>query len=212
MKILFASSEAHPLIKTGGLADVAGSLPRAVLNQRQDIRLVIPAYRVVLQQADNLQLAAHLELAGVSDPVRILSGRLPGSNVRLYLVDSPRHFDRAGNPYTRDDGTEWPDNAERFTVFCRAIHAIATNASGLNWQPDIVHCNECQRTRLAARYRPLQRLADRPGAGHAERKHGGAGFHIHHPQPGLPGTVRLQDLQGTGTADELVVHGGHGVP
>jgi starch synthase len=144
MKILFASSEAHPLIKTGGLADVAGSLPRAVLNQRQDIRLVIPAYRVVLQQADNLQLAAHLELAGVSDPVRILSGRLPGSNVRLYLVDSPHHFDRAGNPYTRDDGTEWPDNAERFTVFCRAIHTIATNASGFDWQPDIVHCNDWQ--------------------------------------------------------------------
>ena len=144
MKILFASSEAHPLIKTGGLADVAGSLPRAILNLRQDIRLVVPAYRSVLQQAENLHFAAHLELEGVSEPVRILSGRLPGSNVRLYLVDSPRHFDRAGNPYTRPDGTEWPDNAERFTVFCRAIHAIATDAAGLDWQPDIVHCNDWQ--------------------------------------------------------------------
>jgi starch synthase len=144
MKILFASSEAHPLIKTGGLADVAGSLPRAILNQRQDIRLIVPAYRRVLQQADNLHLAAHLEPEGVSEPVRILSGRLPGSNVKLYLVDSPAHFDRAGTPYTRDDGTEWPDNAERFTVFCRTIHAIAMDAAGFDWQPDIVHCNDWQ--------------------------------------------------------------------
>ena len=144
MKILFASSEAHPLIKTGGLADVAGSLPRAILNLKQDIRLVVPAYRSVLQQADNLHFAAHLQLAGISDPVRILTGRLPGSNVRLYLVDSPRHFDRAGNPYTSADGAEWPDNAERFTIFCRAIHAIATDAAGFDWQPDIVHCNDWQ--------------------------------------------------------------------
>ena len=144
MKILFASSEAHPLIKTGGLADVAGSLPRAILNQRQDIRLIVPAYRTVLQQTDNLHLAAHLELKGVSGPVRILSGRLPGGNVKLYLVDSPAHFDRAGSPYTRTNGTEWPDNAERFMVFCRAIHAIAMDAAGFDWQPDIVHCNDWQ--------------------------------------------------------------------
>ena len=98
MKILFASSEAHPLIKTGGLADVSGSLPRAILSQHQDIRLVIPAYRQVLERAGNLALAAYLELDGVASPVRILSGRLPGGNVKLYLVDSPGHFDRAGNP------------------------------------------------------------------------------------------------------------------
>jgi starch synthase len=144
MKILFASSEAHPLIKTGGLADVSGSLPRAILSQRQDIRLVIPAYRQVLERAGNLALAAYLELDGVASPVRILSGRLPGGNVKLYLVDSPGHFDRAGNPYTTRAGNEWADNAERFTVFCRAIHALAVNAAGLDWQPDIVHCNDWQ--------------------------------------------------------------------
>jgi starch synthase len=144
MRILFASSEAHPLIKTGGLADVSGSLPRAILNLRQDIRLIIPAYRQVLKQAVNLNLAAYLELEGVSEPVRILSGRLPGGKVKIFLVDSPAHFDRPGPPYTRMNGSEWPDNAERFCVFCRAIHAIATNAAGLGWQPDIVHCNDWQ--------------------------------------------------------------------
>jgi len=144
MKILFASSEAHPLIKTGGLADVSGSLPRAILNQRQDIRLVLPAYRQVLKQGIRVELAAHLDLPGVDAPVRILSGRLPASKVTLYLVDSPAHFDRAGNPYVMENGEPWPDNAERFGVFCRAVHAIAVDAAGLDWRADIVHCNDWQ--------------------------------------------------------------------
>ena len=144
MNILFASSEAHPLIKTGGLADVSGSLPRAILGLRHDIRVIIPAYREILSKTRHLTLAAYLDLEGVSRPVRILSGRLPGGNVKLYLVDSPPHFDRGGNPYTTGSGSPWPDNAERFSVFCRAIHALAINAAELDWQPDIVHCNDWQ--------------------------------------------------------------------
>jgi starch synthase len=144
MKILFASAEAHPLIKTGGLADVAGSLPRAIRNQRHDIRLVIPAYQSVLKQVEKYCLVAHLELEGLTQPVRILAGRLPGSTVTVYLVDSPEHFDRPGNPYSMKQGTVWPDNAERFTTFCRAIEALALDNAGLDWQPDIVHCNDWQ--------------------------------------------------------------------
>jgi starch synthase len=144
MKILFASSEAHPMIKTGGLADVAGSLPRAIRKLRHDIRIVIPAYQSVLKQTGKYTLVAHLDLEGVKQPVRILAGRLPDSTVTVYLVDSPEHFDRAGNPYTMKQGSAWPDNAERFTAFCRAIEALALNAADLNWQPDIVHCNDWQ--------------------------------------------------------------------
>jgi len=144
MNILFASAEAHPLIKTGGLADVAGSLPRAIRHLHHDIRIVIPAYQSVLKQAEKFTLVAHLELESVKQPVRILCGRLPGSNVTVYLVDSPEHFDRPGNPYTMKPGAEWPDNAERFTTFCRAIEALSLDAAGLDWQPDIIHCNDWQ--------------------------------------------------------------------
>jgi starch synthase len=144
MNILFASSEAHPLIKTGGLADVAGSLPRAIRHLRHDIRVVIPAYQSILKQAEKLTLVAHLDLEGVRQPVRIFCGRLPGSTVTIYLVDSPEHFDRPGNPYTMKQGAEWPDNAERFTTFCRAIEALALDTAGLDWQPDIIHCNDWQ--------------------------------------------------------------------
>jgi len=144
MNILFASAEAHPLIKTGGLADVAGSLPRAIRHLHHDIRIVIPAYQSVLKQAEKFTLVAHLEFESVKQPVRILCGRLPGSNVTVYLVDSPEHFDRPGNPYTMKQGAEWPDNAERFTTFCRAIEALSLDAAGLDWQPDIIHCNDWQ--------------------------------------------------------------------
>jgi len=144
MDILFASSEAHPLMKTGGLADVSGSLPRAVRNLQHDIRLIIPAYQQILKQAGNFTLAAHLELEGVDAPVRLLSGRLPGSTVKLYLVDSPAHFDRPGNPYSMPDGMPWPDNAERFMAFCRAVQAVAEDDAGFDWRPDLVHCNDWQ--------------------------------------------------------------------
>jgi starch synthase len=157
MNILFASSEAHPLIKTGGLADVAGSLPRAIRNLHHDIRVVIPAYQSVLKQTEKLTLVAHLALEGVTQPVRILAGRLPGSTVTLYLVDSPEHFDRPGNPYLTEQGVVWPDNAERFTAFCRAIEALSLDAAGLDWQPDIVHCNDWQTglvPPLLARHQP----------------------------------------------------------
>jgi len=142
MDILFASSEAHPLVKTGGLADVAGSLPRAIHSLHHDIRIIIPAYQQTLKLTGDFSLAAHLKLEGMDSPVRLFSGRLPGSTVKVYLVDSPEHFDRPGNPYVQPDGSPWPDNAERFATFCRAIQAVAENTAGLDWQPDIVHCND----------------------------------------------------------------------
>jgi starch synthase len=144
MKILFASSEVYPLIKTGGLADVSGSLPRAIRNLRHDIRLVLPAYRGVIAKTGKVKTVAKLTLEGVSGEVRILQGRLPGTNVTLYLVDSPAHFDRDGGPYGAPEGGDWPDNDRRFALFARAICALALDRAGLDWQPDLVHGNDWQ--------------------------------------------------------------------
>lgn len=142
--ILFATSEVHPLIKTGGLADVSGALPVAVKALRRDIRIIMPAYRTAIENAGRVVRVATLRLEGVSTPIHILEGRLPGSSVIVWLIDSPQHFDRPGNPYLGPDGLDWPDNAQRFAVFARAVTAIALNEAGLSWQPDIVHCNDWQ--------------------------------------------------------------------
>ncbi len=143
-RILFASSEAHPLIKTGGLADVSGSLPPVLQALGDDVRLVLPAYRTVLQRLPVLPIIAELMLPGITAPVRILETMLPQTRVPVWLVDSPAHFDRDGNPYLGPDGHDWPDNAARFTVFARAVVELAQNRAGLDWRPDVVHCNDWQ--------------------------------------------------------------------
>ena len=144
MNILFASSEAHPLIKTGGLADVSGSLPHALNKAKQDVRLVIPAYPAAIGHAGKLTLIGTLTLPGAETPVRLLRGKLPGTRVKLYLIDAPHHFDRPGGPYSDANGKEWQDNGARFALFARAICALALNQAGLDWQPDLVHCNDWQ--------------------------------------------------------------------
>ena len=77
MNILFASSEVHPLIKTGGLADVSGSLPRALKTEKQDVRLVMPAYPAAVSGAGRLTLTGNITLPGSETPVRLLQGKLP---------------------------------------------------------------------------------------------------------------------------------------
>ena len=143
LKLLFAASEAQPLIKTGGLADVAGSLPPTLRHLNHDVRLILPAYPEVVEKAIPLKAVATLHFPGHHEPVRLLSGMLSG-HLPLYLVDAPALFERVGNPYTGPDGIDWPDNAQRFAIFCRAIASVALTQAGLGWQPDLVHCNDWQ--------------------------------------------------------------------
>jgi starch synthase len=144
MKILFAASEATPLIKTGGLADVAGSLPVALSHIGQECRLILPGYPDVLDKADNLKFLTELNLTGELSPVRLLSGTSGPHQVPLYVVDAPQWFNRPGNPYLSSQGKDWEDNAQRFTCFCRAVAAVGLNQAGLDWRPDLVHANDWQ--------------------------------------------------------------------
>lgn len=143
-KILFASSEVHPLIKTGGLADVSASLPIALHEHGQDVRIIMPAYRQCLQQLDTVETVATIKLDGYHLPVDILQATLPDSDVVLWLLHSPHHFDRDGGPYSHPDGHDWEDNAARFALFSRAAAQVALNNVGLDWQPDVLHCNDWQ--------------------------------------------------------------------
>jgi len=144
MNILYCASEVFPLVKTGGLADVSGSLPKALLQLEHDIRIVMPAYPAALQDAGELSEVTRLELPETDQPVRLLRGFLPGSEVPLYLVDAPECFNRPGNPYHQPDGSDWPDNAERFALFARACVALAMGTADRNWRPELVHCHDWQ--------------------------------------------------------------------
>ncbi len=146
MNILFAASEAFPFIKTGGLGDVVHSLPIALNQLGDDVRLVLPAYRDVLASVDALKELGYWDLpgAGLTHRVRILQAHHEGLADYLYLIDVPSLFDRAGNPYVHTDGFNWPDNAERFTVFSRAVAQMAKGIPGTDWVPDVVHCHDWQ--------------------------------------------------------------------
>ena len=141
-KILFASSEIHPLMKTGGLADVAASLPIALVEAGEDLRLIMPAYTKSLAQVPDAEVIATEVIDGMT--VRLLAATLPETTIPLWLVDVPEYFDRAGLPYTDASGQEWEDNPQRFALFCRIIFAVAMDKVGLDWQPDLVHCNDWQ--------------------------------------------------------------------
>lgn len=143
-KILFVSSEAQPLIKTGGLADVSGALPVALQAAGCDIRLMLPAYADLLAKLGQPRSIASLRLPGLPGKVELLEDTLPGSTVKVILVHYAPAFDRPGNPYLAEDGQPWPDNAERFALLARAACEVAMNRAGLDWQPDVVHCNDWQ--------------------------------------------------------------------
>ncbi len=143
LNVIFASSEAVPFMKTGGLADVSGSLPPVLRSLGQDVRLVIPAYPSALERIGHCWEVAHLRLPGHHEPIWLLEGR-GEDDMPVYLVHAPHSFDRPGNPYTGPDGHDWPDNHRRFALFSRAVTAIALNHAGLDWQPDVVHSNDWQ--------------------------------------------------------------------
>jgi starch synthase len=144
LRILMATSEAHPLIKTGGLADVTAALPATLRELGHDARLIIPAYPRAVKQIRGLKTLCDLKLGGSHGTVRILSGHLPDSDLPTFLVEAPEHFCREGNPYTDVSGRDWGDNAERFLLFCRAIARIGQGEAGLDWRPNVLHCNDWQ--------------------------------------------------------------------
>jgi starch synthase len=131
-------------MKTGGLADVSSSLPKALQAEGQDVRVMMPAYRQCLEKLGQTKIVASIKLNGYYAPVEILEGRLPDTDVVLWLLHSPHHFDRDGGPYHSPEAVDWPDNAARFALFSRAVAAVAMNHAGLNWQPDVLHCNDWQ--------------------------------------------------------------------
>jgi starch synthase len=140
-KILFVTSEAHPFIKTGGLADVSGSLPKALAELGQDVWIVLPFYQTVKTFGEVKPLGS---IRVDNRNVSLMQTQMPDSQVKVILLNYPEFFDRPGNPYVDTLGNSWPDNADRFALFCRIAVEIAMNRANFDWQPDIVHCNDWQ--------------------------------------------------------------------
>jgi starch synthase len=140
-RILFVTSEAYPLIKTGGLADVSGSLPLALKARGHDVRILMPAYGDLLAELNDVTA---IIVRQANSAIEILEARLPNSDVPVWLLAHTGTFDRTGNPYLGADGKPWADNAERFALLARCAVEIAMDRLSFRWKPDIVHCNDWQ--------------------------------------------------------------------
>ena len=138
MKILFVSPEVSPLVRTGGLGDVVGSLPHALAKERLDVRIVCPLHQSCRKLTRDLYpKPISIRLGKKTYSFSVSSTRLGDSNILVYFIGNDSLFDRRG-VYSDEDG-DFPDNALRAFALSKA--AIELEKS-IDWQPDIFHAHD----------------------------------------------------------------------
>lgn len=157
LSVLSVASEAVPLVKTGGLADVVGALPAALAPHGVAMTTLVPGYPAVLAKAGKLRTVHQWDVL-LGEPARLLEGKLGQSPHahKLLVLDAPGYFTREGGPYGDGRGHDWPDNGRRFAAFGRAAADAATGAvKGLRF--DVVHAHDWQAAMALAylRYAPF---------------------------------------------------------
>jgi starch synthase len=136
MRILFVASEALPYAKTGGLADVIEALPKALVRLGHEAAVFLPRYRGIKTSKVTLPSVTIAQGAKLRFPA-IRNGSV-FHGVRYFFLEDPEYFDRDG--LYGDKLREYPDNAERYTEFCRAAIELAKQV----WLPNVIHCHDWQ--------------------------------------------------------------------
>ena len=140
LSVLSVASELYPLVKTGGLADVAGALPAALSPHGIQMVTLVPGYRAVLAALDKPRTVARLDDL-IGGPATLIGGRAGGLD--LLALDVPHFFARSGNPYVGPDGADWPDNALRFAALAQAAALIGRGAVP-RYRPQVIHAHDWQ--------------------------------------------------------------------
>jgi starch synthase len=143
LKILFVAAELNPLAKVGGLADVIGSLPKALKKMGHDVRIVIPKYGIINNEKYKLRKIKsniNIPFENNLEKINIYQTNLPSSTVPIYLIDHLKYLGKNGvyvSPDASSDGSI--TEAHRFTFFTRVILEIFNK---VGWTPDILHCHD----------------------------------------------------------------------
>lgn len=140
MNICFVSSECVPFVKTGGLADVSGSLPLALSGLDCNIKIFLPFYNIINSETHNIIPVEEIKnievLIGKKTVLfSLFTCKLQNSPIDVYFIDCPEYFHRE-KVYTND-----PDEDERFILFQKAV---LISLKLLKWSPDVIHCNDWQ--------------------------------------------------------------------
>lgn len=144
--VLSIASEVYPLVKTGGLADIVGALPRALKTEGVAMRILVPGYPAVIKSLRQAE-TAHVFRALFGGPARLLAGR--GAGLDLFVLDAPHLYQRAGGPYADPQGADWPDNALRFAALARAGASMGRGLLSA-YAPAVVHVHDWQAAMAAA--------------------------------------------------------------
>jgi starch synthase len=142
MKVLHVAAEVFPLVKTGGLADVVAALPVAQAQQGADVRLLLPGYPAVIESVQGARTVIDIGACFGALRVRLLLGRMPQTQLPVYVIDAPYLYRRAGGPYQDSAGEEWPDNLQRFALLGWVAAHLAGDDADPAWVPDIVHAHD----------------------------------------------------------------------
>ena len=142
LKVLHAAAEVFPLVKTGGLADVVGALPQALMAQGADVRLVLPGLPAIVDAVLHQKPVCSLGPLFGAGRITLRLGQLPYSHVPVYVVDAPYLYRRGGSPYQASHGVEWADNLQRFALLGWAAAHLAAGELDPAWVPDVLHAHD----------------------------------------------------------------------
>ncbi len=135
-RILFATSECAPFIKTGGLADVAGALPKHLPKSKYDVRVVLPKYLCMNREyAEALEYMTNFQMDVDGSSYYVGIFKVVRDGVTYYFIDNEEQF-KGSEPY---GGMPW--DLGKFTFFCRAALSMLPV---IGFTPDIIHCNDWQ--------------------------------------------------------------------
>ena len=142
MKVLHVGAEIFPLVKTGGLADVLGALPQALIAVGADVRLLLPGLPAIRDAVLHQKVVCDIGPCFGAARVTLRLGRMPYSKVPVYIVDAPYRYRRPGSPYQSEDGSEWADNVQRFALLGWVGAQLAAGELDPDWTPEVVHAHD----------------------------------------------------------------------
>lgn len=142
LRVLFATPEMAPWVKSGGLGDVSQALPAALARTGAQVRVLLPYYPALRAAFPKAPLLGELPTFGGAFPQAQLREAFGEGGLPLYLLDCPPYFDRGGSAYQDADGRDFGDNALRFGLLSRVAALLASATSPLSWKPTVLHAND----------------------------------------------------------------------
>jgi len=159
MRVLHICTEVYPLLKTGGLADVASALPPALAALGVDVRMLMPGFPALRDGLRQRQVVAELPGLFGAAAVTLTLGVLP-NGVRAYLIEAPALYDRPGNPYADSSGVPYPDNYRRFALLGWVGAQLATGLDP-SWKTEVCHAHDWHAGLCAAYLKAAQPIGRR---------------------------------------------------